>query len=196
MASECSTRRNVVIRVLSDGEEEFDENVDPIWDVEEIEEYPDEGELWVVRKALSVTPAREENQRESNFHTRCTVEGKVCLVIVDSRSCTNALSSRMVEKLELLIEAHPYPYRLQWLNKESDVRVTQRARVPFYIGQSYRDEVFCHVIPMDACQLLLRRPWQFDRCVHHDEYRNTYSINVDEKNVTLLPLTTQPMIAP
>ncbi|KAI4298126.1 hypothetical protein MLD38_040440 [Melastoma candidum] len=60
MASECPSRRNVVIREVSDGEEEFDENVDPVWDAEEIEEYPDEGELFVIRKVLSVTLAREE----------------------------------------------------------------------------------------------------------------------------------------
>ncbi|KAI4320315.1 hypothetical protein MLD38_033811 [Melastoma candidum] len=195
MASECPTRRNVVIREPSDGEEEFDENVDPVWDAEEIEEYPDEGELLVVRKALSVTPAKEESQRESIFHTRCTVAGKVCLVIVDSGSCTNAVSRMMVEKLKLPIEAHPYPYRLQWLNKESDVRVTQRARVPFSIGKSYQDEVACDVIPMDACHLLLGRPWQFDRRAQHDGYRNTYSIHIGEKKVTLMPLTSQPTIA-
>lgn len=45
MASECPSRRNVVIRELSDGEEEFEENIDLVWDAEEIEEYPDEGEL-------------------------------------------------------------------------------------------------------------------------------------------------------
>ncbi|KAI4343331.1 hypothetical protein MLD38_027853 [Melastoma candidum] len=195
MASECPTRRNVVIRELSDEEEEFEENADPVWDTEEIEEYPDEGELLVVRKALSVTPAKEESQRESIFHTRCTVAGKVCLVIVDSGSCTNAVSRTMVEKLKLPIEAHPHPYRLQWLNKESDVRVTQRARVPFSIGKSYKDEVACDVIPMDACHLLLGRPWQFDRRAQHDGYRNTYSIHIGEKKVTLMPLTSQPTIA-
>ncbi|KAI4330434.1 hypothetical protein MLD38_028724 [Melastoma candidum] len=196
MSSECPTRRNVVIRELSDGEEEFKENVDPIWDAEEIEEYPDEGELLVVRKALSVTPTREENQREIIFHIKCTVEGKVCLVIVDSGSCTNAMSRTMVEKLKLPVEVHPHPYHLQWLNKESDVRETQRARVPFSIGKSYNDEVICDVIQMDACHLLRGRPWQFDRYVQHDGYRNTYSISTIEKKETLMPLTTQPMIAP
>ncbi|KAI4372837.1 hypothetical protein MLD38_011021 [Melastoma candidum] len=156
MASECPSRRNVVIRELSDGEEEFDENVDPNWDVEEIEEYSDERELLVVRKALSVTPARVENPRENIFHTRCTVKGKVCLVIVDSGSCINAVSRTIVEKLKLPIETHPHPYRLQWLNKDSDVRVTQRVRVPFSIGKSYKDEVVCDVIHHIASKFLFR----------------------------------------
>ncbi|KAI4380164.1 hypothetical protein MLD38_006385 [Melastoma candidum] len=37
---------------------------------------------------------------------------------------------------------------------------------------------------------------QFDRHVQYDGYRNTYSISVNEKKVTLMPLTTQPMIEP
>lgn len=196
MASECPTRRNVVLRELPDGEEEFDEQVNPVWDAEEIEEYPDEGELLVIRKALSATPAQEETQRENIFHTRCTVNNKVCLVIVDSGSCTNAVSRTMVEKLNLPVEPHPHPYRLQWLSKDSDVQVTQRARVPFSIGKSYKDEVVCDILPMDACHLLLGRPWQFDRRAQHDGYRNTYSINIDEKKVTLMPLAASRIEAP
>ncbi|KAI4340888.1 hypothetical protein MLD38_025682 [Melastoma candidum] len=102
----------------------------------------------------------------------------------------------MVEKLKLPIVAHPHPYRLQWLNKDSDVRVIQRVRVTFSIGKSFKDEVICDVIPMDACHLLLERPWQFDRHAQHDGYCNAYSINIDEKKVTLMPLTTHPIIAP
>ncbi|KAI4320561.1 hypothetical protein MLD38_034029 [Melastoma candidum] len=49
---------------------------------------------------------------------------------------------------------------------------------------------------MNACHLLLGRPWQFDRRAQHDRYCNTYSISVDEKKVTLMPLGTQPVIAP
>ncbi|KAI4387613.1 hypothetical protein MLD38_000033 [Melastoma candidum] len=48
---------------------------------------------------------------------------------------------------------------------------------------------------MDACHMLLGRPWQFDRRAQHDGYRNTYSISVDEKKVTLMPLTTQSITA-
>ncbi|KAI4387334.1 hypothetical protein MLD38_005174 [Melastoma candidum] len=46
---------------------------------------------------------------------------------------------------------------------------------------------------MDASHLLLGRPWQFDRGAQYDGYRNTYSISVDEKKVTLMPLLTQSM---
>nr|GEW58887.1 uncharacterized protein [Tanacetum cinerariifolium] len=79
---------------------------------------PDDGELLVVRRALSSTPFREEKlQREAIFHTRCTVAQKVCSVIIDGGSCTNVASQTMVSKLGLLNEPHPAPYVIHWLNQ-------------------------------------------------------------------------------
>jgi hypothetical protein len=40
---------------------------------------------------------------------------------------------------------------------------------------------------MDACHIFLGRPWQYDRNVHHDGRKNTYSLLVDNVKITLLP---------
>ncbi|KAI9191530.1 hypothetical protein LWI28_009631 [Acer negundo] len=40
---------------------------------------------------------------------------------------------------------------------------------------------------MDACHLLLGRPWQYDRKVFHDGYKNTYSFIFQETKIVLLP---------
>jgi len=42
---------------------------------------------------------------------------------------------------------------------------------------------------MDACHILLGRPWLFDRKVMHNGYLNIYSFVKDDKKVTLAPLT-------
>lgn len=58
--------------------------------------------------------------------------------------------------------------------------------VSFSIGP-YLDTVCCDVVPMDACHLLLGRPWQFDKdAVHHDK-ANTYSFEYKGRTVKLLP---------
>ncbi|XP_071694756.1 uncharacterized protein [Rutidosis leptorrhynchoides] len=44
---------------------------------------------------------------------------------------------------------------------------------------------------MDACHILLGRPWQYDRKTKHDGYQNTYSFYKDGVNVTLVPLDTR-----
>ncbi|GAV58165.1 hypothetical protein CFOL_v3_01699, partial [Cephalotus follicularis] len=56
------------------------------------------------------------------------------------------------------------------------------------IGKNYEDEVLCDVIPMDACHLLLGRPWQYDRSVKHEGRKNTYTVNKDERSILLTPL--------
>lgn len=62
-----------------------------------------------------------------------------------------------------------------WLQRGNSVNISKRVRVPFSVGDMYSDSVWCDVVPMDACHLLLGRPWQFDRRVTHDGHRNTYS---------------------
>lgn len=43
---------------------------------------------------------------------------------------------------------------------------------------------------MDACHILLGRPWQYDRYVKYDERENVYIATVGKKRTTLKPLTT------
>ncbi|XP_042962357.1 uncharacterized protein LOC122296620 [Carya illinoinensis] len=40
---------------------------------------------------------------------------------------------------------------------------------------------------MDACHVLLGRPWQYDRSVIHDGRKNTYSLNIKGKKIVLVP---------
>ena len=47
------------------------------------------------------------------------------------------------------------------------------------------------VLPMDACHILLGRPWKYDSGVMHDERRNTYQFEKDGKKFILRPLDKQ-----
>ena len=53
---------------------------------------------------------------------------------------------------------------------------------------TYKDVILCDVMPMDACHVLLGRPWQFDRKAIHDGRRNTYTLEKDGNKHTLVPL--------
>nr|GFA61656.1 reverse transcriptase domain-containing protein [Tanacetum cinerariifolium] len=57
----------------------------------------------------------------------------------------------------------------------------------FSIGKSYKDEVWCKVIPRDADHILLECPWQFDKKTKHDGFQNTYSFKKDGVKITLVP---------
>jgi hypothetical protein len=93
----------------------------------------------------------------------------------------------LVEKLSLPTLKHPNPYRLQWLNDCGDIKVTKQVMISFSIGK-YKDEVLCDVAPMHAGHLLLGRPWQFDRKVEHDGYKNRYTLVMNKRLVVLTPL--------
>jgi hypothetical protein len=60
-------------------------------------------------------------------------------------------------------------------------------RVEFQIG-SYKDKIFCDIMPMDLCQILLGRPWQYDKNKIHDGRGNTYTFEKDGKKHKPLPL--------
>jgi len=156
---------------------------------EEVVEEADEGELLVLRRAMSGLKSDKEEQRENIFHSRCTVQGKVCSLNIDGGSCANVASSSMVEKLDLQATAHPYCYTIQWLNQGKGLQVSSRCLIPLSIGKNYQDELWCDVIPMDACHILLGMPWLFDRKVKHDGHLNTYTFSKDGKKMTLAPLS-------
>ncbi|XP_074305665.1 uncharacterized protein LOC141640886 [Silene latifolia] len=126
--------------------------------------HPDTGHNLVLWRVMHSQPAPlEADQRSMIFRSRCTVQGRVCNLIIDGGSCTNVASTIMVSKLSLPTQEHPNPYKLRWLSKGSEVKVDKQCIVPFSIGKVYKDEVLCDVVPMDARHLLLGRPWEFDR---------------------------------
>jgi len=72
--------------------------------------YPNEGKLLMIRRLLNNQPSIPLNdQRENIFHTRCEVLKNTCFFIINSGSCCNCYSTRLVEKLNLTLLPHPKP---------------------------------------------------------------------------------------
>jgi len=92
--------------------------------MEEVVEEVDEGELLVLRRALSGLKGHENEQRENIFHSRCTIRRKVCSLIIDSGSYTNMASPYVVKKPNLQATTHPHPYHIQWLDQGKASKLT------------------------------------------------------------------------
>ena len=137
----------------------------------------------MIQRAM-VIPKKEQKKSNVNegswlqttkIQTKCTLGGKLCKIIVDSGSYENMVSQEMVCKLKLHYDKHPHPYQNAWFKTRNEATINKRCLIKFSIGKTYKDEVWCDVIPMDACHLLLRRPWKYDRKVIHDGGENTYT---------------------
>jgi hypothetical protein len=195
IASQCPNKQVMVLQangeIVTDCEDSDTDDMPPLEDVFEEEYLAPDALTLVARRALSLqAKGVDEVQRENIFHTRCYVKDKVCSMIIDGGSCTNVASTIMVEKLGLPMVKHPRPYKLQWLNDSGEIRVNKQVLVAFRIGK-YEDEVLCDIVPMQAGHLLLGRPWQFDRHVKYDGFTNKYSFVLNQRSITLVPLTPQ-----
>jgi hypothetical protein len=114
-------------------------------------------------------------------------------MIIDGGSCNNLASSKLMEKLALSTKPHPHPYHIQWLNNSGKAKVTRLVRINFAIG-SYHDVVECDVVPMQACHILLGRPWQFDTdCVHYGR-SDQFSLLYHDKKIVLLPISHEAIV--
>jgi hypothetical protein len=143
----------------------------------------------MVQRVLSSQPKSSEKQQRHNlFQTFFAIENRRARVIIDGGSCNNLVSSDLVKKLGLITRPRPHPYHIQWINDSGKVKVTHMVRVHFSIGM-YSDYADCDVVPMEACSLLLGRPWEYDTDARHNGRSNTYTFRHKDKNITLLPLT-------
>jgi hypothetical protein len=144
--------------------------------------------VMVQRVLSSQLKSSEKQQRHNLFQTFFTIENRRARVIIDGGSCNNLVSSYLVKKLGLTTRPRPCPYHIQWFNDSGKVKVTHMVRVHFSIGM-YCDYADCDVVPMEACSLLLGRPWEYDTDARHHGRSNKYTFRYKDKNITLLPLT-------
>ena len=204
---DCPSKRVMVVK--DDGEyssaSDFDEDTLALLAADHVgsEEQPEEQigaedadhyESLIVQRVLSAQMEKaEQNQRHTLFQTKCVIKERSCRLIIDGGSCNNLASSDMVEKLALTTKPHPHPYHIRWLNNSGKVKVTRLVRIHFAIG-SYHDVVECDVVPMEACHILLGRPWQFDTdCMHHGR-SNMYSLIHHDKKIVLLPMSPEAIV--
>ncbi|XP_040994264.1 uncharacterized protein LOC121240799 [Juglans microcarpa x Juglans regia] len=189
-SNECPARKSVN---LVDGDDPTKESDDESEEDGEFVE-GDEGDLvnCVIQRLLLAPKQEDHTQRHVIFKTRCTVNQKVCNLIIDSGSCENIVSRALVSTLQLNTEKHPKPYKINWIKKGAETKVTSTCRIPFSIGKFYNDVVDCDVVEMDACHVLLGRPWQYDVDATYKGRDNTYTFWWHERKVVLLPTGERP----
>jgi hypothetical protein len=90
--------------------------------------------------------------------------------------------------MRLKQQHHLSPYKMQRLTDCGAMRVSNMVTVQFSIGK-YHDQVDCIVVPMQACQLLLGRPWLYDHDAQLRGRSNKVVFMYKGEHISLLLLT-------
>lgn len=156
---------------------------------EVIEPESDDDQVLVLRQLLHVEECEDETkqQRHNLFKTRCKIEGRSCSIIIDGGSSTNVASQKMVNELKLKPQPHPKPYHIAWISDKEKLLVKEQVLVNFSIGD-FESKAWCDILPMNACSLLLGRPWQWDNDALHFCKENSYTVAYGDKRIKLKSL--------
>ena len=136
---------------------------------------------------LNTNTAAPCSLKENIFRSRCEIGKYNCNIIIDNGSYANIASVALADRLQLPRREHPKPYTLHWLDDSNTISVTHQAWVSLSIGV-FSEALWCDIIPMTACQVLLGRSWQHDRKVSHNAEDNTYLVPQGNLMIELLPL--------
>ena len=92
------------------------------------------------------------------------------------------------KKLQLTTRPHLKPNKLQWLTNKGELKVNSQVLISFTL-ERYKDGVLCDVVPMHAGDIILGRPWQYDREADYNGLLNKYTFTLNRNKFTLLPLS-------
>lgn len=154
-SNECPTRRTVHMIEWEEGGQEYEDDSGGEDSRELMKGNKGEPMNYVIQRVILALKTEEENQRYSIFKAHCTINNKVCNVIIDSGSCENIVSKALVVALALKTEKHPRPYKIGWIRKGYETHLDNLCRIPFSNGKFYKDEALCDVVEMDVCHVLL-----------------------------------------
>ncbi|KAF5463711.1 hypothetical protein F2P56_013855 [Juglans regia] len=152
---------------------------------------PDTPRLSIVRCTLTQPKGANDWRRHAIFHTYIKINDKGCKIIVDSRSCINAVYVATVSHLGLQPVPHPQPYSVSWVYTSS-ITVKEHCLVPIQFLE-YKDRIWCDVIPIDVGHVILGRPWLFNLDVTIHGRSNSCFFVFNGKKIHLNPLRSKPV---
>ncbi|KAJ9542366.1 hypothetical protein OSB04_028872 [Centaurea solstitialis] len=180
-SNECPNRKTVGL--IEDGE-----NEDSDYEGAEFAEEDLSEKINIVVQRVLLAP-KEDGQRNNLFRSHCSVNNKVCDLIMDNGSCENLVSQKLVDYLKLPTEPLDTPYSLGWVKQGPQLKISRTCKVPISIGKHYKEDVLCDVLDMNTCHVLLGRPWQYDNDVTYKGRDNVMIFHWGEHKIAMTPIS-------
>jgi hypothetical protein len=114
---------------------------------------------------LSILHHQEEKEMTKLFHIKIQVKKTNIDALFDSGSQDNIIEVDLVNKLGLEVHDHPIPYPLGWVNKDAEIKVTNKCKIKFVVSVDFIDEVELDVVPLDVCGVVFGIPYMYMRDV-------------------------------
>ncbi|GJT47588.1 putative RNA-directed DNA polymerase, eukaryota, reverse transcriptase zinc-binding domain protein [Tanacetum coccineum] len=111
--------------------------------------YVDETKVNAIRD-WSSPKTLAENKLHMSFNVLC----------VRLRELRDLVSKALVKAFKLPTEPYHSPYQIGWIKKGPALKVTEICKVTLAIGMHYNELVTYNVVDIEACHVLLGRPWQ------------------------------------
>ncbi|GJS70080.1 ribosomal RNA-processing protein 8 [Tanacetum coccineum] len=105
------------------------------------------------------------------------------------KSCKNLASKALVKDFKLSIEPRHSPYQIGWIKKGLALKVTKICKVPLAIGKHYNELIIFDDFDIEACHVLLERPWQHDMDATHQGKSNMYLFKWCGQTIDMLSLS-------
>nr|GEU92317.1 putative nucleotidyltransferase, ribonuclease H [Tanacetum cinerariifolium] len=156
--------------------------------VNEVRDWSSPKTLLEVRNIKVADAFQEEDELEYVKPLNGEAE-KICSIIIDGGSCENLVSKALVKAFKLPTEPHHSPYQIGWIKKGPTLMANENCKVPLAIGKHYKKLVTCDVVVIEACHVLLERPWQHDMDVTDQGKSNIYLFKWSGKTIAMLPLS-------
>ncbi|XP_026416607.1 uncharacterized protein LOC113312054 [Papaver somniferum] len=116
----------------------------------------DSGPALMLRRVCLAPRGTNFNPQQHNlFHSKCIIGGKVCKFIIDSGSSENVIAEEVVNKLQLSTELHPKPYKLAWLDRETDSSLPEKHHTPSAPVLLLQQKAFEQTLREEGCVLIL-----------------------------------------
>nr|GEW19930.1 hypothetical protein [Tanacetum cinerariifolium] len=136
----------------------------PIWYVDQAQN--------MAMKAKRLASKIEVGFRHSNMETSSNYRSRPNQIQSTIPSTSTTTSSYKASKVEMMDSL------LKRRFKKKMSRVTKICKVPLAIGKHYNELVTCDVVDMEACHVLLRRPWQHDVDATHQGIEDVMQIAI------------------